>query len=61
MLEDSTGLRTAAILYHQPQAFTPLKDGWQGDPTSYYWLRTTFHATTPANRGNVLSFSHRRP
>jgi two-component sensor histidine kinase len=58
MLEDSTGLRTAAILYHQPQAFMPLKDGWQGDPTSYYWLRTTFHATTPANRGNVLSFSH---
>jgi two-component sensor histidine kinase len=58
MLEDSTGLRTAAILYRQAQDFMPLKDGWQGDPTSYYWLRTTFHATTPANRGNVLSFSH---
>jgi len=58
MLEDSTGLRTASILYHQPQAFAPLRQGWQGDPTSYYWLRTTFHATTPANRGNVLSFSH---
>jgi two-component sensor histidine kinase len=58
MLEDTTGLRTASVLYHQPWAFAPLHTGWQGDPTSYYWLRTTFHASTPANRGNVLSFSH---
>jgi two-component sensor histidine kinase len=49
---------TAAILYHQPDAFRPVRDGWQGDPTSYYWLRTTFRATNPTNRNNVLSFSH---
>jgi two-component sensor histidine kinase len=58
MLEDSSGLKTANILYHQPQAFAPLKEGWQGDPTSYYWLRTTFHANTSKDPGNVLSFSH---
>ncbi len=58
MLEDSTGLRTASILYHQPDAFKPLEDGWQGDPTSHYWLRTSFHANTNKDPGNVLSFSH---
>lgn len=58
VLEDSSGLLPAYTLYRNPQAFKPLAPGWQGDPTSFYWLRTSFHTSSTGDPGRVLIFSH---
>ncbi len=58
MLEDFTVATTANSFFDDQQAFAPLKEGWQDDPTSNYRLRSTFRANTAKDPGNVLSFSH---
>ncbi len=58
VFQDSTGLIPADELYRRPSAFIPLSKASSGNPVSYYWLRTTLHADSTLDPGEVLSFDN---
>jgi two-component sensor histidine kinase len=58
VLEDPSGKRSADSLASQPQAFVPLAQAADGQPTSYYWLRTTLRTDSSGEPGRVISFNH---